>query len=161
MRKPYITIAHLVLEILSYVLLAAAMGAVFIFIMRNGTGKIPTHFNFAGEVDGYGSPWNLIIMPVIMLAVNIMISLTIHVGSPAKWNMPFKIKPGREIGVWRCIVMMNVVLMLLMAVFALVTTVEWMLGRGDLIVVLAAALIVLMIPAIVAPLVAAARRNRW
>ncbi len=161
MRKPYITVLHLVLEIISYVLLVAAVGAVFIFILKNGTGEIPTHFNFAGEVDGYGSPWTLLLMPVIMLFVNIMISFSIHVGSPAKWNMPFKIKPGREIAVWRDMVLMQVLLMLLISAFALAATVVWMLGKGGLMLGLAAALTILIIPAIAVPTVMASRHNRW
>ena len=123
MRKPYITIPHLVMEIISYVLLVVTVAGVFIFIWKNGGEPVPTHYNFAGEVDGYGSAWTLLLMPGIMLFVNITISFSIHVMSPAGWNMPFKIKPGREIAVWRCIVLMNAVLMLLISAFAMVSTV--------------------------------------
>lgn len=161
MRKPYITIPHLVMEIISYVLLVVTVAGVFIFIWKNGGEPVPTHYNFAGEVDGYGSAWTLLLMPGIMLFVNITISFSIHVMSPAGWNMPFKIKPGREIAVWRCIVLMNVVLMLLISTFAMVSTVVLMLERGDLIMLLSVGLVVLIIPAIVVPMVMASRRNRW
>ncbi len=161
MRKAYITTLHLVLEILSYVVLAATLAAVFIFIANNGGAEIPTHYNFAGEADGYGSALSLLIMPGTMLIVNVMISLSIHVGSPAKWNMPFKIHYGKEIAVWRCVVLMNVVLMLLLAAFTLASSAALMLGRGDLIVILSVGLCILMVPAIAVPLVMAARRNRW
>ena len=146
MRKPYITIPHLVMEIISYVLLVVTVAGVFIFIWKNGGEPVPTHYNFAGEVDGYGSAWTLLLMPGIMLFVNITISFSIHVMSPAGWNMPFKIKPGREIAVWRCIVLMNAVLML---------------ERGDLIMLISVGLVVLIIPAIVVPTMMASRRNRW
>ena len=152
MRKPYITIPHLVMEIISYVLLVVTVAGVFIFIWKNGGKPVPTHYNFAGEVDGYGSAWTLLLMPGIMLFVNITISFSIHVMSPAGWNMPFKIKPGREIAVWRCIVLMNVVLMLLISAFAMVSTVVLMLERGDLIMILSVGLVVLIIPAIVVPM---------
>ncbi|MEE3378624.1 MAG: DUF1648 domain-containing protein, partial [Lachnospiraceae bacterium] len=89
MRKPYITIPHLVMEIISYVLLVVTVAGVFIFIWKNGGEPVPTHYNFAGEVDGYGSAWTLLLMPGIMLFVNSTISFSIHVMSPAGWNMPF------------------------------------------------------------------------
>jgi hypothetical protein len=56
---------------------------------------------------------------------------------------------------------MNVILMLLLAVFTLASSAVLMLGRGDLIVILSVGLCILMVPAIAVPLVVAARRNRW
>jgi len=34
--------------------------------------NVPTHFNLAGEADGWGSKWSLIILPIIAIFLHIM-----------------------------------------------------------------------------------------
>ncbi len=51
--------------------------------------QIPTHYNFAGEVDGYGGKGSLIIMMVLSWIV--FFTLTISIRFPEKWNMPVEV----------------------------------------------------------------------
>ena len=66
------------LEILSYVLLLVCF-IIAIVGMATLPDEIPTHFTMSGEIDGYGSPGTLLILPIIMLICNGMTSLIMHV----------------------------------------------------------------------------------
>lgn len=57
------------LEILSYVLLLVCF-IIAIVGMATLPDEIPTHFTMSGEIDGYGSPGTLLILPIIMLICN-------------------------------------------------------------------------------------------
>ncbi|MEF9992492.1 MAG: DUF1648 domain-containing protein [Romboutsia sp.] len=61
--------------------------------------KIPTHFNFYGEADGWGSKNSIIIMPII--EVIIYISLTLISQFPAIWNTPVKVTEDNYIEVYQ------------------------------------------------------------
>ena len=75
------------LEILSYVLLLVCF-IIAIVGMATLPDEIPTHFTMSGEIDGYGSPGTLLILPIIMLICNGMTSLIMHVMPPTMWNTP-------------------------------------------------------------------------
>ena len=96
MNKPYMTKRHLVLEILSYVLLLVCF-IIAIVGMATLPDEIPTHFTMSGEIDGYGSPGTLLILPIIMLICNGMTSLIMHVMPPTMWNTPSKLKPQNAV----------------------------------------------------------------
>ena len=66
MAKPYITKKHCVIEILSYVCLVASI-IIAIVGMAILPDEIATHFDGAGNIDGYGSPGVLLMLPLIML----------------------------------------------------------------------------------------------
>ena len=85
---------HLVLEILSYVLLLVCF-IIAIVGMATLPDEIPTHFTMSGEIDGYGSPGTLLILPIIMLICNGMTSLIMHVMPPTMWNTPSKLKTAK------------------------------------------------------------------
>lgn len=51
--------------------------------------QIPTHYNFAGEVDGYGGKGSLILMMILSWVV--LFTLTISTKFPEKWNMPVEV----------------------------------------------------------------------
>lgn len=87
---------HLVLEILSYVLLLVCF-IIAIVGMATLPDEIPTHFTMSGEIDGYGSPGTLLILPIIMLICNGMTSLIMHVMPPTMWNTPSKLKPQNAV----------------------------------------------------------------
>lgn len=57
------------LEILSYVLLLVCF-IIAIVGMATLPDEIPTHFTMSGEIDGYGSPGTLLMLPIIMLICN-------------------------------------------------------------------------------------------
>ncbi len=41
----------------------------------HGIAQIPIHWNFAGQVDGYGSPESIFILAFIMAATNILMAV--------------------------------------------------------------------------------------
>ena len=51
--------------------------------------QIPTHYNFAGEVDGYGGKGSLILL--MFLSWVVFFILTISIRFPEKWNMPVEV----------------------------------------------------------------------
>jgi len=51
--------------------------------------EVPIHLNGRGEVDGWGSPWVMLMLPVIGLGVWIIMTLVQR--SPENFNYPVKI----------------------------------------------------------------------
>lgn len=96
MRKPYINKVHIILEILGYIMVLMS-GVYAVAVMLTTEGQIPTHYNIQGEVDGYGSPTALLILPISMLVVDLIITLSLHLIPASNWNTGFKINPGKEI----------------------------------------------------------------
>ncbi len=85
MRKE---IVYLIMNIIGA--LALLGSTLFIIIMWSQLpDQIPTHYNFAGEADGYGSKGSLIFLLVIAWFVFILI--TVLMKFPNTWNMPVKV----------------------------------------------------------------------
>ena len=61
--------------------------------------QIPTHYNFAGEIDGYGSRWTLLLMPVIGLVTDLVVAVTGRF--PQSWNAGVKITVFNRVRVYR------------------------------------------------------------
>ena len=55
---------------------------------------IPIHWNVRGEVDGYGSSFQLLLFPIIVLVINGFLFFLQHVN--VKFNYPVKITPQNE-----------------------------------------------------------------
>ena len=92
------TLWQRVLGILSPVILAGTV--VFIAIRwRYLPERIPTHYNFAGEIDGYGSRWTLLLMPVIGLVTDLTVAITTRF--PQSWNAGVKITVYNRVRVYR------------------------------------------------------------
>ena len=75
---------------------------VFVFIAlrwRYLPEQIPTHYDFAGNADGWGSRWNLIVMP----AIGLLVDLTVAIASrfPRSWNAGVKITVFNKVRVYR------------------------------------------------------------
>ena len=122
MNKPYIKKWHLIVEIVSYVLILAAI--IFGIIMTcTIEGEVPTHWDMSGNVDAYGSPASMLILPIIMLITNILVSATVHFMPAKSWNMPFKPKPGRELIIFSDMVGMMVWMEFVIALFTLIMTI--------------------------------------
>ncbi len=130
MNKPYITMAHICFEIVSFVLCIVSIIYTAVFAIRTG-GVIPTNFNFAGEATGYGSPWVLLLTPGIIFGTNIVMSVVLHFVPTSKWNISFKIRPERELIVFRDISLMIAVMELTMSVWALALTICWSKNAGN------------------------------
>lgn len=122
MNKPYIKKSQFITEIVSYVVLFATIIYVIIKICTT-EGEIPTHWDLSGEIDGYGSPATMLILPIIMFFSNLIISISLHFLSAQSWNLPCKPKPGREIIILSDMVWMMVGMELVISVFTLIMTV--------------------------------------
>lgn len=122
MSKPYIKKSHKIIEIVSYVILWAS---IIIAIIGAVTlpDKIATHYNGAGEVDGYGSPASLLLLPIIMLVCNLSCSLILHFLPSNMWNTPSKVKPGRELATFSVMSCMMVLLEMEVSLFTLFSTI--------------------------------------
>lgn len=128
MNKPYITKKLFIGELLSYLPLVIS----FIYaIVQLATieGEIPTHFNIHGEIDGYGSPAVLLLLPAIMLITNVIITVSNHILPDNVYNTPFKIKPGRELLVYGDCILMCVLLQWMDSIFALILTIFFTNGN--------------------------------
>ncbi len=125
MRKPYIRISHIFMEAVSFVFILAS---VLYVIIKASTidGQIPTHYNMAGEIDGYGSPFSALILPLIMLSMVILFCLISHLVSPKYWNMPFKVKPQAAVVVYGDMVTMITVMGLLSGIYSLFEVILFM-----------------------------------
>jgi len=109
MNKRFIfTRTNIILEILGYVFCLGALIAAVVGVVT--VDKLPTNYDAAGNVTRYGSPAILFVMPLAMLFANGLMSLCMHLMNPASWNMPFAVKQGREIAVYRDMVRMVMIL---------------------------------------------------
>lgn len=69
--------------------------------------KIPTHFNFAGEADGWGGKGSIIVL--VITTVGLYILLTVTMFFPRLWNVPVKITDQNRGIIFRYV--MNMVLL--------------------------------------------------
>lgn len=139
------------LEILSYVLLLVCF-IIAIVGMATLPDEIPTHFTMSGEIDGYGSPGTLLILPIIMLICNGMTSLIMHVMPPTMWNTPSKLKPHNAVRALQDMISMIAWMELEISVFTLFLTISIYRGKdaGSSIILFVGALTVTIIYYIVA-----------
>lgn len=71
------------------VLILAAV-TVFVFLSWSDVpDRIPIHYNFAGEANGYGGKGSIILL--IAISWITFLILTISVKFPDKWNMPVEV----------------------------------------------------------------------
>lgn len=115
-RKLIFTKVHIALEILGYVFF---LGAFIVAVVACATvEEIPWKFDAAGNITRYGSPGALFILPAALLFTNVIMSLGMHFLPANVWNVPFTIRPGREIAVYRDMAMMIVIMVLLFGLFS-------------------------------------------
>ncbi|MGN0154131.1 MAG: DUF1648 domain-containing protein [Lachnospiraceae bacterium] len=159
MAKPYITKKHCAIEIISYVMLLASfiIAVVGMVVLPE---EIATHFDGAGNVDGYGSPVVLIFLPIIMLLCNGVTSLILHLLPPDAWNTPCKIKPGQEIIVYRDMSSMLVWMEFEIAAFTVFDTIMTYLQSGKMILVGAIVFMVALTVTIIYEIVMIVRHSK-
>lgn len=58
------------------------------------SGRIPTHFNAAGEPNAWGPPGTLWLLPVVAMGLYLLISLVALF--PAAFNFPLRVTPGNR-----------------------------------------------------------------
>lgn len=56
------------------------------------TGPVPTHYDAAGNVNGWGSPATLLLLPVV--AVALYLGITVVSRFPASFNFPVRVLPS-------------------------------------------------------------------
>ena len=120
--KSYITKKHIIVEIISYVLMWASIVTGIIWSAKLPK-EVATHFDAAGNADGYGSPYSFLFLPIIMLITCGICSLILHFLPPAQWNMPVKVKPEHAVRVYRDVVWMMVGMEFCFGVFTLYSTI--------------------------------------
>ena len=103
--KNHITLKQKIVEILAYVLMWASI-VIGIIWSAKLPKEVATHFDAAGNADGYGSPYSFLFLPIIMLISCGISSLVLHFMPPDLWSMPVKVKPEHAVRVYRDVVWM-------------------------------------------------------
>ena len=83
-------------KILEYVSLAGVLYIAWItadalFGPRRLGGRVPMHFDAAGNADAWGSPWALVVLPLV--AIGIYALMTVVSRRPAAFNFPVRVTP--------------------------------------------------------------------
>ena len=63
--------------------------------------QIPTHYNFAGEIDGYGGRGSLLLMPIIGLVTDLTVAICARF--PKSWNAGVRITVLNRARVYRLV----------------------------------------------------------
>lgn len=105
-------------EVLAWIVMAAAF-AVAAYGMETLPDQIAVHYDINGQVDEYGSPASLFILPAIMLLCLALISFVAHFVKPQHWNMPFEVREANSDRVYGDIRLMVYLIELESSVFAL------------------------------------------
>lgn len=94
------TKSQVILEILT---LLCLIGMFVYLILNYGNlpDKIPMHYNFAGEIDRWGSKKGLFFMPIMSILLYLL--LTVVTFFPSAWNMPVTVKEENKIRVYSCV----------------------------------------------------------
>lgn len=116
--KNHITLKQKIVEILAYVLMWASI-VIGIIWSAKLPKEVATHFDAAGNADGYGSPYSFLFLPIIMLISCGISSLVLHFMPPDLWSMPVKVKPEHAVRVYRDVVWMMVGMEFCFGVFTL------------------------------------------
>ena len=86
--------------ILAPVILLASI-AIILILWRRLPEEIPTHYNAAGEIDGYGGRGTLLLMPIIGLVTDLVVAL---VGRfPQSWNTGARVTVLNRARVYRLV----------------------------------------------------------
>lgn len=76
-------------------LIALTIGFGFAIIVGNSdTQNIPLHINIHGEIDNYGSKWEIFILPAIALFIYLLMSWLER--NPQVYNLPISKKHSRK-----------------------------------------------------------------
>ena len=51
--------------------------------------QVPMHYNAAGEIDRFGSKWELLMVPIMEIVIYLLLQLSIN--HPNFWNIPFEV----------------------------------------------------------------------
>ena len=110
-------------EVLAWIVMAAAFAAAA-YGMKILPDQIAVHYDINGQIDEYGSPASLFILPAIMLLCLALISCITHFVKPQHWNMPFEVREANSDRVYGDIRLMVYLIELETSVFTLWATVR-------------------------------------
>ena len=124
MRKAYIRPHHLIIQGLS--ILAMLISFIYAMVIAlTVKGEVSTHVNVVGEIDGYGSPATILLLPSIMIVMLVVMLLVLHKTSPKSWNMPFRVSEERQIIVYSDMSLMMSLICLESGIFTLIETLTY------------------------------------
>lgn len=127
--KEYRTRLHIILEIATWLILLFTL-LIAIYGIKTLPETIATHYNAAGEVDGYGSPASLLINPLLTVLPLGIISLVVHFVRPEFWNTPFEVKKENAAAVYRDMITMMLLVQAEIAAFMLYSQIKSFLQDG-------------------------------
>lgn len=110
-------------EALAWIVMAAAFG-VAVYGMKILPDQIAVHYDINGQIDKYGSPAALFILPAIMLLCLALVSFVAHFVRPQRRNMPFEVREANSDRVYGDIRLMVYLIELETSVFTLWVTVR-------------------------------------
>lgn len=148
MTKPYITIKHIIVEIVGYVLtlmafIVAIVGAITI------EGPIVTNYGSSGEPTGYGSVASLFLPPAMNLATLVLLSLLSHFGKDSYYHFRHPVRPEKKMIALSDSAMMVFVISLIISLYGLVMTIMLAVQNGTGVFVATIAMSVLVLVAII------------
>ena len=91
-ERPQLHIEKTMLEKLANIIGIASILFMVLYIALNWSAlpdTVPMHFNAAGEVDGWGSKWSLLILPAIVIMLYALLSVI--EGKPHTHNYPARL----------------------------------------------------------------------
>ena len=146
--KNHITLKQKIVEILAYVLMWASI-VIGIIWSAKLPKEVATHFDAAGNADGYGSPYSCGIS-----------SLVLHFMPPDLWSMPVKVKPEHAVRVYRDVVWMMVGMEFCFGVFTLYSTITSYMQKMDGMLAATFIFLAVLFGIIIWCIVACVRHNR-
>ena len=130
MNRSYIRMYHKIMEIAGYIFIIISIIVGVVYANSAGGQQVPTHFDIHGNPDQYGSPWTILIMPIMMMVVCAIISISLHLVKPTSWNMPVKVTESNAPYLYRDVADMFAIMIVEFAVFALVETILATVGKS-------------------------------
>ena len=127
--KEYRTRLHVVLEAAAWLLLLLTV-LLTVYGIHTLPETIATHYNAAGEADGYGSPVSLLVTPLLMVIPLGIISLVVHFVRPEFWNTPFAVKPENASAVYRDMTTLMLAVQAELSAYTLYLQITWLCQKG-------------------------------
>lgn len=93
-----------VIEILSLLCLIWAFYPLFFLNNLGDANSVPIHYNFQGQVDGWGDRSSLWTQPIIALVIYLVFSILVRY--PQKLNYPIKVTKGNSKVLYKLIINM-------------------------------------------------------
>ena len=121
-NRAYILFWHRIVEA-AYLIFSLAALIVYIIFAASTEGEIATHFALDGTPDAYGSPWEGVVFPVVMLITNIAMSAMVHFLPVQSWNMPGTVTEQNAPFRYRNAISMVVLIGLCMSLMSLLGTI--------------------------------------